>query len=201
MGSLTHIKDLDMRMYAGRPRRFAVYKCHKCGREFEHCKANVTKTKSCGCAKYEKPLKHGSAQKKNPSPCARLYRIFLSMHQRCSNPKNGRFHRYGGRGIKICFEWKRYVAFKTWALANEYAQNLQIDRIDNDGNYCPENCRWVTQKENLKNRDLSAVGAHCRKLDREKVARIRRGESPRILAKELGVSESLIYKVKRGERW
>jgi len=144
---------------------------------------------------------HGDAKKTEPAEHRRLYRVFRDMHQRCSNTKNRRFHRYGGRGVRVCGAWSDYRVFKAWALANGYSQVLQIDRVDNDGGYCPENCRWVTQKENLKNRDLSAVGGHCRKLDQGKAALIRSGGSPRILAKELGVSESLIYKVRRGERW
>lgn len=66
--------------------------------------------------------------------------------------------RYGGRGIKICPEWdhpKGHVAFISWALANGWAEGLQIDRADNNGGYSPENCRFVTLKENLKNREMT----------------------------------------------
>ena len=66
--------------------------------------------------------------------------------------------RYGGRGIKICPEWdhpKGHVAFISWALANGWAEGLQIDRADNNGGYSPENCRFVTLKENLKNREVT----------------------------------------------
>ncbi len=199
--NVAHIKDLDMRAYAGRARRFALYRCLNCGREFEHCTSNVAILKSCGCAKNKKPLKHGDAKKKNPSEHRKIYAVFRSMHQRCSNPKSTRFSRYGGRGVRVCPAWSDYQVFKSWALSNGYAQELQIDRIDNDGWYSPENCRWVTKRENLANRNLSAVGEHCRKLDKEKVKRIRREENVQLLAEEFGVSESLIYKVKRGERW
>lgn len=81
-----------------------------------------------------------------------LYRVFNAMIERCgkSNAKN--YHNYGGRGIKVCDEWiGNYQAFCDWALANGYKKGLQIDRIDNNGNYEPSNCRWVTQKQNCNN--------------------------------------------------
>ena len=199
--SIVHITDLDMRMYAGRPRRFALYKCTCCGKEFEHCTANVARTKSCGCARDVRPINHGDARKKSVSEYRKLYRAFVGIHQRCSNAKSTRFSRYGGRGICVCDEWSIYAVFKEWAIKNGWAEGLQIDRIDNDGNYCPENCRWTTREENLKNRDLSRVGMHARKLDPDKVAKIRSGVCARELAKDFGVSESLIYMVMRGDRW
>jgi hypothetical protein len=83
---------------------------------------------------------------------SRLYNIYYCMKDRCFNPKNKSFYRYGGRGITVCTHWKENRnAFIDWALENGYADNLQIDRIDNDGIYEPENCRWVTNKENCRN--------------------------------------------------
>lgn len=86
-----------------------------------------------------------------------LYRIWCAMKQRCLNPNNKRYASYGGRGIAICSEWLNdYSAFREWAVANGYEndKDLSIDRIDNDGNYEPSNCRWadkITQANNKSN--------------------------------------------------
>lgn len=74
------------------------------------------------------------------------------MKTRCYNPSSNKYHAYGGRGIKVCDEWKNSFAnFKKWALSNGYANNLTLDRINNNGNYEPSNCRWVTNKQNTNN--------------------------------------------------
>lgn len=83
----------------------------------------------------------------------RLDIIHSNMIQRCYNPSSTFYHRYGERGIKVCDEWRHSRrAFKEWAKANGYADNLTIDRIDNDGDYSPQNCRWVTMEVNCNNR-------------------------------------------------
>ena len=103
-------------------------------------------SKSCGCLKKE--LLQNSRSKNK-----RLYQVWQDMKQRCYNPKNKYYRRYGGRGISVCEEWlKEYEPFYQWAISNGYEKGLQLDRTDNDGNYCPENCRWATPKQNSNNR-------------------------------------------------
>ena len=83
----------------------------------------------------------------------RLYSIWQTMKGRCNNPNRTKYKDYGGRGIKVCETWdKSAAAFVDWALSNGYRDGLQIDRIDVNGGYNPDNCRWVTPKQNARNR-------------------------------------------------
>lgn len=82
----------------------------------------------------------------------RLYNIWLNMKQRCSNPKASHYEYYGGRGISVCREWRdSFSSFREWAISNGYNEKLTLDRIDRDEDYCPGNCRWITQMEQMSN--------------------------------------------------
>jgi len=82
----------------------------------------------------------------------KLYRVYYAMRQRCNNPKDCNYHKYGGRGITLCEEWANsYDAFMQWALDNGYKEGLQVDRVNNNEGYSPNNCRWVTPKVNGNN--------------------------------------------------
>lgn len=118
------------------------------------------KKRSCGCLQNEirrrGNIKHGDCG-------TRLYRIYKGMKSRCYNPKFPGYKTYGGRGIRVCDEWLNdYKCFREWSLSNNYSDNLSIDRIDNDGNYCPSNCRWATrfvqQNNTSKNKFLTIDG-------------------------------------------
>ena len=108
-------------------------------------------TKSCGCLHREMIQKQGYANRKHGeshSHRTRLYTIWCGMRQRCTNPNREAYPLYGGKGVTICEEWKDYPNFKEWAMANGYADNLCIDRIDPSKGYSPDNCRWITASEN-----------------------------------------------------
>lgn len=86
-----------------------------------------------------------------------LYHSWQAMKQRCFNPKHPKYHRYGGRGITVQKEWLEITEFQKWALSNGWKPGYTIDRINNDGNYCPENCRWVSKSENSRKKRTTKI--------------------------------------------
>ncbi len=120
-----------------------------CGNESIVSAANLINkhTKSCGNRKnHPVYIKHGLCQ-------TRIYNIYEKMKSRCYAESCGEYKWYGERGIKVCDEWKNdFMSFYNWAMANGYSNDLSIDRIDVNGNYEPNNCRWVDMKTQQNNR-------------------------------------------------
>lgn len=108
-------------------------------------------TVSCGCLKKEQDKKNLERTTHNESK-TELHKKWSGMKARVFNENNHRFHRYGGRGIKICKEWLEYENFRDWAKSNGYKDGLSIERVDNNGNYEPSNCKWIELVEQSKNR-------------------------------------------------
>lgn len=112
------------------------------------------KTKSCGCLRRDMLIERNTTHGKAPRG-SRLFNIWHCMRTRCNNPNHSYYDGYGGRGIHVCDEWdSNYEAFYDWAMTHGYADDLTLDRIDVNGNYEPQNCRWATwemQNNNKRN--------------------------------------------------
>src|SRR5574344_98131 len=121
-----------------------------CGNEKVISEHNLKRgnTTSCGCygnlCRTER-AKHRLVNK-------RVYRVWSNMKSRCSNPKATQYKWYGGRGISFASEWSDFTCFYNWAMNNGYSDDLELDRKDNEKDYSPSNCRFVTHKENCNNR-------------------------------------------------
>lgn len=166
--------------------------CTECGYKviLNASKLSATKKTNSGCNKCRgkdtarRETKHGLIN--HP-----LYGKYHDIRQRCENPNCDHYHNYGGRGIKICDEWSGkdgFINFYNWSISHGWSKGLEIDRIDVNGNYCPENCRYITHKEQYRNKQST------RKL-------IYNGEERTIqeLSRISGVSASEIYyRVKNG---
>jgi len=180
---------------------YGLFLCSYCKKEVIKQLGGGKKFKSCGCVSYQLAgytrTKHGDGGRFNRFA---LYCVWDSMIQRCCNSKSKAYKWYGGRGITVCNEWKEdYLTFKKWALENGWKKNLYIDRINNDGGYNFNNCRFVDRITN--NRKQSNV-----KLSMERAREIRKkyktGDyTHRRLGEEYGVGHSTIGSILRNITW
>lgn len=144
-------------------------------------------TKSCGCLQKEKAAETGRNKRTHgfgaEGKCSSgLYKSWSHMKQRCMNKKCQDYHRYGGRGIKVCEEWLDFDNFHRWAINNGYEKGRSIERINNDGDYCPSNCKWATAQEQNNN-----------KRSNRKVTLNGESKNVQQWARELGINASTLY--------
>ena len=149
-GRLTIIREVEPDGSSHKRVRRFLCRCD-CGNEIICRLPNLKSgtTKSCGCyRKFVSSNRRDCHHLQN----TRIYRIWCGMKRRCYNKHNEHFDRYGGRGIIVCDEWKTdFMNFYDWAMSNGYDDKLSIDRINNEGNYEPSNCRWANQKQQIVN--------------------------------------------------
>jgi len=142
----------------------------------------------------------GEKRKKQKSREAKLRDKWRSMKYRCYVKTATGYKYYGGKGIKVCMEWRKsFPAFREWAFKNGYRCNLQIDRIDGNGNYSPENCRFVTHKTNMQNRTTTKLSFKLAKEIRSLYATGKYTKTE--LGKMFGVTRQSATSVIKNEMW
>lgn len=184
-GRLVALQDTGKRM---EPSHLHIWLCKcDCGNYTEVNVGDLRNgtTKSCGCWRKERA---GNLNRTHGGRHERLYLVWMDMRRRCRDKKDVQYMNYGGRGIKVCDEWSDYAAFREWALQTGYdssakSRRCTIDRIDSDGDYCPENCRWadsITQNNNRRNNVFYTLNGKTM--------------TAAMWARENGISNNAIYK-------
>lgn len=127
-----------------------------------------------------------------------IYRVWCDMNHRCKSTTRNDSHRYTNRGISVCQEWSSFPEFYDWAILNRFRPGLELDRKDNDGGYCPSNCRFVTHEVNCQNRSTTL-------LSEDNVRTVRRmtseGAKPRHISAATGIRVQLIKQLRTGSTW
>lgn len=130
-------------------RYLVIFICPVCQNTKKMPLSNGKRDVTCGCVRS--PVHTITDENR------KLYECWVNMKTRCKNPNYNKAHRYSARGILLCEEWERFLPFQKWALENGYKQGLQIDRINNNTGYSPENCRWVDNKTNHRNSSSAKI--------------------------------------------
>lgn len=180
--------------------RHTIWKCQcDCGNVANPLATSLKagKTRSCGCGEAVIFSESRKEQRRKPCKAHPLYSIFGGMKLRCLYSKASHYPRYGGRGITICQEWlDNPEIFVEYGLANGWKEGLQIDRIDNDGNYEPGNCRFVTNRENAnnssKNVTFSINGTELLWVDIEWMSRVSKNSFMNRIYRGWGTLDALI---------
>ncbi len=187
--------------HKGGSRNENYYLCRcACGRTKSIRESRVRSgiTKSCGCLAKEgvaaRNRTHGLSLTGKKQ--ARLHRIWSNMKARCSVKTHQSYKNYGGRGISVCDEWfNDYLSFHLWAVSHGYKDTLTIDRIDNDGNYCPENCRWISKSENSGKTRATKLSATDAQFIRQSSLEIKE------LARMFNISKTHVSSIRNNHRW
>jgi len=189
----------------------------KCGNSLKRATADINKGKlkgcwQCGVLRSGNATTHKSITRHGLAGKHPLHQAWSKIKQRCYNPKVKNYHRYGGRGIILCDEWKNdFKSFYDWSISNGWEKGLTVDRIDNNGNYEPKNCQFLTKSENAKklHRDSPGitVGSNhgMAKIDEDKAhlikTRIKSGDRVCIISKELNLSRAIVSNIACNKTW
>jgi len=189
-----HVFDrLTVKRFAGKKNGKTLWECLcLCGETTTVMTGNLRsrRTKSCGCLQASNRTKHGMAGTK-------IYHVWRHMLDRCNKETHDCYHNYGGRGISVCERWKSFINF--YSDVGDVSKGLSIDRINNNGNYEPNNIRWATAQEQIQN-------SRTAKLSEKTVRFIRASYSKKkgngkVLAGLFAVSESTVYAVVNKKSW
>ena len=178
---------------------WGLFWCPFCERGVEKNLGHGKTAKSCGCVQHAENktnYKHGEKG-------TRLYSVWRAMKKRCLNPNNKNYKNYGGRGINVCNEWldknNGYINFRDWALNNGYKEGLQIDRINNNGDYELNNCRFVTSQINNQNRRTAKLSLE----KADEIVELYNTDKYTIkeLAEKYNVASNTIYRIINNKSW
>lgn len=167
-----------------------LFKCPACDSEVIKQLSNGKRDKTCGCVLTPRR----TITKENK----RIHQCWTNMKTRCNNSNYKKSHRYKERGITVCKEWENFTNFLKWSVSSGYKENLTLDRIDNDKGYSPDNCRWVTNTENIRNSSAT-------KLNKDKILLIKKLRKENVSTKEISImfsiSQRQVYNIINDRHW